>query len=190
MLGLVSLAFGFKFLERQAEILGYMDVYSKLKEELMILGIISFVTSTQTNSSWLLAFEVTHYILLFMAIGFICQAVFLVRRAVVEGRHFAIAVRTSSKDLISQFESLSKSPIRLWMFKMSLSYFPFPIRIKQYAEYKIAERCFLSKHNLPKRFQFAKYMSVMFKVRSFFFNLPFSLLLLEIYSRIRRNFSF
>lgn len=73
-------------------------IFSKLKHELMILGIISFSVfmfqSAFSNSpevienEYFLAFEVAHIIILFMAFSFITQAFILVNFTEKDGKDF------------------------------------------------------------------------------------------------------
>ena len=83
---LMFLEFMFESLQIQANRFGYADVLEKLKKELMMLGILSFIVfiyqtiDNKSTSSWFLAFEMAHIIILFMAISFIFQALLLSQR--------------------------------------------------------------------------------------------------------------
>lgn len=175
LLVLMLLEFFFRKLEHLATEHGYMDVFEKLKKELMILGIISFITQLVVmdcaSSSYLSAFELAHILVLFMAIAFIFQAVFLVRYAMAEGKHFHRAVRTSSEDLLLKYDALesSRRTFSRFLFHRMPSWFP-SLTFKSYIEYKIAENFFNNTHQLPSRFQFAKYADNLFKVSSLLYS--------------------
>lgn len=82
----------FRKIQMLAEKYKLTKLYEKLKQELMTLGIISFLifiiiqsapnfASSASSYNWYLAFEVAHIIILFIALAFIVQACFLIRYA-------------------------------------------------------------------------------------------------------------
>lgn len=98
----------FEKLDVLAEKYNQQDIFRKLKYELMVLGILSFVIFLTTlspsvaKSDAFLAFETAHIVILFMAFSFIIQAVFLVGYATRAGNELV----NIHKILIHLFMSL------------------------------------------------------------------------------------
>lgn len=167
LLALFLLESIFHFLEGFAQKYDFIGVFEKLKKELMILGIISFITRLAivdqcSTAQWFLAFEMSHIIVLYLAFSFVCQAFFLVRYAASEGIHFHKSFVMSSEDLLHQYEELKKKSY-FRVFAELPNWIPKTSSWKSYAEYKIIQKSFFEEHNLPSRFQFANYAKLLFK---------------------------
>ena len=157
---------------------GYNEIYEKLKKELMILGIISFTVfvyeqaSSSVVTEYLLAFEMAHIIILFMALSFIVQALILIQYANMEGKRLVVAVRTTSDELIRSYNNLGQAESLVAKFeKFAFSHFsaclPLYPEFRHHIEYKLIERFFLRRHELPREFKFSKYVHYLFKVSWF-----------------------
>lgn len=114
---LTALEYLIRVVEKYAKLWKYDGLYSKLKQELMILGIISFTVfifesshSQDTDDShgtpYFDAFEVAHIILLFVAFSFILQALFLIQYASNMSRTYLSAVKTSALQLLEDMRSM------------------------------------------------------------------------------------
>lgn len=172
---LMMLEFMFEQFELKADRYGYTAVLEKLKKELMILGIISFIvfiyqTIDQSHSTWFLAFEMAHIIVLFMAISFIVQAAILIRYSSVGGKQLLTAVRQTFEDMITQYKHIEANQSNgLWnqfnhyVFHNSPSWAPFYPKLRYHIEYRIIEKFFLEQHELPRGFRFSKYATTLFK---------------------------
>jgi hypothetical protein len=93
---LSSIKFFFKILEKIASNVECDQIFSKLKEELMMLGIVSFIISTiesvnpnLKDNDWFESFVLPTTVIDFVAFAFVGQAVFLARYAMNAGKvHF------------------------------------------------------------------------------------------------------
>jgi len=169
LLALFILETCFHVLEIFAKKYDFTTVFEKLKKELMILGIISFISRLAivnqcSTAQWFLAFEMSHIIVLYLAFSFICQAFFLVRYAASEGVHFHKSFLMSSEELVRQYSELNKRAYFKLCARLPV-WIPKSLYWKSYAEYKIIQKSFFEEHNLPSRFQFANYAKLLFKVR-------------------------
>lgn len=177
VLGLITaLEFLFSYLQRVAARNDCEEIYSKLKEELMLLGIISFTvfvfesaaTEELVNNEWFESFDLAHILILFIAIAFIVQALFLVQYATNSGRRYLLALRTSVSDLLDQFKVAKQNGIvRPGTIELMFSYFNDSRDVANLfnnIEFKIVERRFFSIHagKVPAEFDFAKYVSKLF----------------------------
>lgn len=164
---------------------GYSEVYEKLKKELMILGIISFTVfiyeqaSSSGVTEYLLAFEMAHIIILFMALSFIVQAFVLIQYANLEGKRLLVALRTTSDELIQEYRKLDNADSymeylrKIAFFRLS-SWLPLYPEFRHHIEYKIIERFFIRRHKLPREFKFSKYAHYLFKVMHIYTHVSFS----------------
>lgn len=158
-------------LEVAAEVRGMKDLFEKLQRELMMMGIISFAVfifqtanPDQHAGALFLSFEMTHIIVLFMALAFITQAVFLVSYASVSGKRYLAAMRTSSVELLTQYKSIKENPLKWWWFHHGPSFLPVFPAFRLDIEFRIIERLFISQHRLSHEFNFAHYVNALFKV--------------------------
>jgi hypothetical protein len=172
VIGLVFLEFVVEHLERVAEYRGLVTLFQKLQKELMMMGIISFgvfIYETSAHpppgSVLLEAMEMTHIIVLFMALAFIVQAFFLVLYATVAGRRYLSTMRTGSADLIDSYRTLEHNPRASWWFHYGSSLIPGMCPLRTNIETRIIERLFVHQHKLPPEFNFAQYISTLFEVR-------------------------
>ena len=102
LLIVIAVLIGFELLFEELKKLALkynqIEIFSKLKHELMILGIISFCvfmfqsgfsdSPEVIESEYFLAFEVVHVIILFMAFSFITQAFILINFTNKDGKDF------------------------------------------------------------------------------------------------------
>ena len=95
LLFLTFIEFSLERLDNYAERHNQQDLFNKLKYELMVLGILSFLlfildsaSIVQQNPNFFHAFEVAHIIVLFIALSFITQAIFLAQYANNAGNSF------------------------------------------------------------------------------------------------------
>ena len=169
-------------IEAAASRRGMKELFVKLQKELMMTGVISFIVYVFSNLKYSSfaeesapSFEMTHIIILFMALAFVTQAVFLVSYATVSGKRYLAAMRTSSADLLTQYKSLQSHPYKWWWFHYSPSALPVYPSIRFDIEFRIVERLFIYQHKLPADFNFAHYVNDLFKVS--ILHLHFSLFL-------------
>ena len=168
-------------LEIAADHRGMKDLFEKLQRELMMMGIISFIVFIFQTSEpgthegpLFLSFEMTHIIVLFMALAFITQAVFLVSYASVSEKRYLAAMRTSSLELLAQYKSAKCDAFKWWWFHHGSPFLPAFPTFRLDIEFRIIERLFISQHRLSHEFNFAHYVNKLFKVRaSFRFNILF-----------------
>jgi hypothetical protein len=171
LIGLVVLEYFIEKLERIAEAKGLASLFQKLQKELMMMGVISFgVFIYQTaahppeGSILLEAMEMTHIIVLFMALAFIVQAFFLVMYATVAGMRYLTIMRTSSETLVDEYRTLEHNPRASWWFHYGSSLIPGTCPLRANIETRIIERLFVRQHKLPPEFNFAQYISMLFEV--------------------------
>lgn len=171
---LVLLDIGFERLEILAERHEFTLLFEKLKKELMFLGIISFIvfifesTANPGDSKFLhdilLDFEMTHIIILFMALAFIFQGIFLVNYASTSGKRYINALRSTSQGLIKKYKRLPKKSYGYWWFHFGPRLLPAFPAFRRDIEYKIIERLFIFQHKLSPEFDFANYVNELFMV--------------------------
>ena len=171
LLFLVLLEWAFSFLEHAAEIRDMKELFDKLQKELMMMGIISFAvfifdtaSPSTKDGALFLSFEMTHIIVLFMALAFIFQAVFLVSYASVSGKRYLTAMRTASTDLLKQYKKLRNNRREWWWFHHGSSFLPAYPGFRTNIEFRIIERLFIYQHKLSHDFNFAYYVNALFKV--------------------------
>jgi Ca2+-binding EF-hand superfamily protein len=112
------LEYMFDVLDEIAKRKDCVEILSKLKFELMILGMISFTVfifessagEELTDSEWFEAFDLAHILILFIAIAFIVQAMFLFQYATHAGRHYLLHLRAFTSDCIEGLTRLEESP--------------------------------------------------------------------------------
>ena len=165
---LVGLEHGFENLEHMAEDSGVSMLFEKLKKELMMMGIISFVVfifttaGGQANKLLYESFEMTHVIVLFMALAFICQAFFIVSYASTAGKRYLNALRTSSMKLLRMYKKCRFDPKQWWYFHHGSSMLPAHPSFRTDIEFRIIERLFTFQHKLSADFNFANYVNMLF----------------------------
>lgn len=170
---LVVFEYTFRALEVLAERHGYKDIFEKLKQELTILGLISFsvfIYQTVVGSSHsptFEAFEMAHVIVLFIALALIFQAGLLVQYSLYAAKHLKCAIRSPFDDLVEFYNDMDqkKSSLSYLGFHALPSSIPLFPTLRSYIEYRIIEKFFLRQHPLPKGFEFSKYAIALFKVR-------------------------
>lgn len=161
-----------KFLQRMADKHGYDLLMAKTVNELMVLGIISFITTIITSQLSLsyyqkdpgyLSFEFYHLTILFIGFAFVLQAFLLVRFASLLSVRLARYRRISSESLIGKFGELSDGMCgRALLFLHAPFLLPFP-KCREAMEYKILERFFIKMYDMPYEFDFSVYVSAFFK---------------------------
>lgn len=168
---LVILEGTFDTLERAAENRDMKPLFEKLEKELMMMGIISFAVFIfetakpgSKDGALFLSFEMTHLIVLFMALAFIFQAVFLVSYASVSGKRYLAAMRAASSDLLMQYKKLKGTKKTEWWFHHGPSLLPAIPSFRTDIEFRIIERLFIYQHKLSHDFNFAHYVNALFKV--------------------------
>lgn len=172
---LILLDFLIRKLEHAAEIRGFKDLFEKLKTELMLMGILSFIIFINQIANFatadvVLSFEMTHMIIFFLALAFIIQAAFLVTYASTSGNRYLAALRTSSESLFVQYKLMKTKPYHSFWFHHGSSLLP-KFGFRTDIEFRIVERLFIFQHNLPHNFNFAHYVNQLFKVVAFLNNL-------------------
>jgi hypothetical protein len=170
---LVSLEFVVEQIELSAEHNGLVSLFQKLQKELMMMGIISFtvfiITSAQGSAlsgPMFEAFEMTHIIVLFMALAFIVQGIFLSNYAASQRKKYLLALRISCKDLIEKYDESKENKISWWWFHKGSMFLPSVAPLRGDIEYKMIEKLFIRQHHLPDEFNFAHYAVDLFKVRN------------------------
>ena len=174
----------FRKLEKLAEKHKLIKLYEKLKQELMTLGIISFLifiitqsapdfASSASSYNWYLAFEVAHIIILFIALAFIVQACFLIRYAFHMQTTFFLFVRKKAVDVKVEYDEMIaeatntdgsfKSFTRLYFFDKMPYYLPSFSSYRDTVDFKVVEKLFLRNHPVPNEFDFSKYVSYLFQ---------------------------
>ena len=168
---LVCLEIGFSRLEKWAEHHNVGELFEKLKKELTMMGILSFTVfvyqtayAEATESSYYEAFEMSHIIILFIAIAFIIQASFLLNFAIKEGKNFLRMSRTTPDDLLIQYNNMrATSQMQTWFFDRAPFWFPTIPSFRNDIRSKLIELLFINQHKLPDEFRFAQYMSKLFQ---------------------------
>ena len=168
---LVLLELGFTKLEHWAENHSCKELFEKLKKELTMMGILSFTVfiyqtayDEATESDYYEAFEMSHIIILFIAIAFIIQASFLLHFAIKEGDNFLKTSRTTSEDLLIQYSNMKKtSKLQTWFFQHAPYWFPTIPSFRNDIRNKLMELLFIEQHKLPDEFRFAQYISKLFQ---------------------------
>ena len=169
IVGLVFLEVIFAKAEEWAKEHESNELFEKLKKELTMMGILSFTVFiyqtayANSENEYYMAFEMSHIVILFIAIAFIIQASFLLQFAFKEGKHFLLAQRTTASDLLDMYKVMNKeSPWATWFFNKSPFWVPAFPAFRNDIENKLIEKLFLMKHKLPEEFRFAHYMSKLF----------------------------
>lgn len=169
---LVALECLFRELKTLADRHGYNNILEKLKKELTLLGIISFIVfvyqsvAGKRDVQTLLAFETAHIIILFIGIAFIIQAVGLVHYAVIGGRRLLAATRKSFAHLEREYMAIdaNRSSFQYKAFHYFPTWLPLYPQCRHDIEYRIIEKFFVEHHSLPNGFRFSKYATALFKV--------------------------
>ena len=168
---LVLLEIGFSKLEHWAEHHQTEELFEKLKKELTMMGILSFTVfiyqtayAEATENSYYEAFEMSHIVILFIAIAFIIQASFLLHFAIAEGDNFLKMSRTTPEDLLIQYHNMKESnPTQSWFFEKAPYWFPTIPSFRNDIRAKLIESLFINQHKLPDEFRFAQYISKLFQ---------------------------
>jgi Ca2+-binding EF-hand superfamily protein len=168
---LVCLEIGFTSLEHWAEHHHSSELFEKLKKELTMMGILSFtvfvlqtVYANATENDYYEAFEMSHIVILFIAIAFIIQASFLLNFAIKEGDYFLKMSRTTPEDLLSQYKHMRKSStFQSWLFDHAPFWFPTVPSFRNEIRSKLIELLFINQHKLPDEFRFPQYISKLFQ---------------------------
>ena len=159
-----------KFLNKWTEKHGYDLLMEKTVNELMVLGLISFIVaiimaqiSIQETQSYF-SFEFCHLTILFIGFAFVLQAVLLVRFVGSLGNKFSVFRRSASQSLIEKFQILSyrTNSLRYTLFHYSPFFIGFP-RFREAMEFKIIEHYFVQLYGMPYEFNFAEYMYSFFR---------------------------
>jgi len=136
-----------------------------------IIGFAAFVFTlirgTPDSDPTFVSFEVAHIVVFFMAIAFVMQAMFLTAYASLKGKTFIMALRTSTRVLITAYDNLK--PVELHRFLNVSPYFPsiYPSmihRLRSTIEFRIMERLFIAQHRLSPDFRFAHYVVKLFRL--------------------------
>ena len=168
---LVCLELGFSRLEHWAEHHQAKELFEKLKKELTMMGILSFTVfiyetsySDATNNDYYEAFEMSHIVILFIAVAFIIQASFLLHFAIREGDNFLKMSRTTATDLLLQYREMKKSSsCKTWFFEKAPFWFAIIPSFRNQIRSKLIESLFIKQHKLPDEFRFAQYISKLFQ---------------------------
>ena len=151
-------------------------IFEKLKKELMLLGIISFVVfifeqaasnnfeRTSLLRTVFVAFEMTHIIILFIGVSFIMQGIFLVSYASTAGKRYLNALRVSSDKLLKKYNRLSMGSWEYWWFHHGSMLLPAYPAFREDIEFKLIERLIIFQHRLSSEFNFANYVNSLFAV--------------------------
>jgi len=168
---LVCLEIGFSKVEHWSEHNQSKELFEKLKKELTMMGILSFTVfvyqtaySAATESDYYEAFEMSHIVILFIAIAFIIQASFLLHFAIAEGDNFLKMSRTTPDDLLIQYRNMkATNPNQSWFFEKAPYWFPTIPSFRNDIRAKLIESLFINQHKLPDEFRFAQYISKLFQ---------------------------
>ena len=152
-----------------------------LKDELMVLGLMSFLlfiiqsanTKFGEGKTLILyeSFELSHIIILFLSFAFLLQALFLVRYIQVELSKFLKYVRLDVAVLIDDYKRMlgesnmmdqAKTNWDIWIFDNMPFWLPSLSKFRDSLEFKIIEKLFLQQHLVPDEFDFHKYISKLF----------------------------
>lgn len=108
----------FTWLEKLAETYQTTKLFLRLKQELMLMGLISFAdflvmnggsgdfSSQIRKSEWFLGFEVAHILFLFVALAFVVQGVFLTLYAVQKTKVYLQNSRVTASSLLYEMDEL------------------------------------------------------------------------------------
>jgi hypothetical protein len=148
---------------------GLLALFEKLQKELMMMGIVSFIVFCLQNfwttvAHYRVDLETADLTSLFMAVGFVFQASVLVVYASFAGRRYLSAARLTPEALIEMYENLKAGSNAHWLFHNLPSFLPCWPSFRADIEFRIIERLFISNHNLPAEFNFANYLTTLFKV--------------------------
>jgi hypothetical protein len=146
----------------------YHGLLEKLVREFMIMGVISFISyfvieaNNFSENEYFLAFHFSHFIVFFIAIGFMMQAIFLV--GVFSFRHKELlryGAVTCAK-LIEQYNEVSpalteEQTWQTYLFHRGPIVLDFP-RLRANIEYKIIEAYFIRVYSLPLNFNYSVYL--------------------------------
>lgn len=149
----------------------------------MILGLVSFVTfiffegsNVSKESEWYHAFEFAHFIVLFIALAIVIQALLLTKFITIQRKRLYRLFYVSDHLLISKYELLKKyikntihpkyMKFMYHLFHYAPLSFPYPA-LRDGMEYKILEEHFIRTFYLPEQFHFAEYMSTRFQSHIF-----------------------
>jgi hypothetical protein len=183
---LICLEFSVEKLEVIAEQNGLTKLFQKLQKELMMMGIISFTVfiinaaqSSSLSGPMYESFEMTHIIVLFMALAFIVQGLFLSHYATTQRRHYLLANRIGCSDLIELYKDMKAEKFTWWWFHHGSKFIPIFTEIRDDIEYKMIEKLFIKQHHLPEEFNFAHYAVELFKVADMYHQITSFLKLLH-----------
>lgn len=154
-----------KYMERLSKKWEYQGLLEKTVKELMILGIISFLSFVELPhkyEKYYHSFEVCHFIVLFIGLTIVAHSFFLVLNSFRLSFRLNVFRRTSSEMLIEKFDELKSTPFRRFCFLYSSNFAPFP-KFREAMEFKIIEKYFIYSHGLPYGFNFAEYLARYFK---------------------------
>jgi Ca2+-binding EF-hand superfamily protein len=142
-----------------------VEILIKLKFELMILGMISFTVfifessagEELTSSEWFEAFDLAHILILFIAIAFIVQALFLFQYATNAGKHYLLHLRAATVDCLDRLTHFEE-------MKVSVTA-PDYVDLVNTIEFKILEKLFFETYKqkgIATTFDVAKYVGYLF----------------------------
>ena len=155
---------GLHFLEHAIALRGLDLLFNKLKNELMLMGLISFAVLIYNianagehfgSQAVTDAFEMSHIMTFFIAISFIIQASFLVIYALTIGRRYQRSLRTNSEQLLEAYERIDdlkatdvEAKNQWWWFHEGNPLFPPYPAFRFDIEFRMLERLFIHQHNL------------------------------------------
>ena len=162
---IVFLEKGLHLIEHAVALRGLELLFNKLKNELMLMGLISFAVliydianaGTPFGSEAVTeAFEMTHIIFFFIAISFVIQAFFLVIYALTLGRRYLRSLRTNSEQLLEAYQRMCElkatdnleAKNQHWWFHEGNPLFPPYPKFRFEIEFRMLERLFIHQHNL------------------------------------------
>ena len=140
----------------------YMRMVQKIYKELMMMGIISFILTmyeavqddlSKSRQEWLLAVDVAHYFLFYLAIFFVCHAIYLIRLSVMTSKYYNTYTLSSVEETLESLMALSKN----WFQRTVYMIFPTQLRYK--VEFKLIQLLFSDAYDVPTEFDFAAYLS-------------------------------
>jgi len=169
--------------EEVAKHSGYDGVFNKVSKEMMILGLVSFTTfvvfeglNVSSDSVWYHAFHFSHFVMLFIALAFVFQALMLTKFISIQRQRLYRLFYVAESKIVSKYEFMMNyanntvRPRFMW-FMYTLFFeapysFPYPA-LRDAMEYKIIEEHFVRTFLLPEQFHFAEYMSTRFQSHVF-----------------------
>ncbi len=140
----------------------YMRMVQKIYKELMMMGIISFILTmyeavqddlSQKNHDWLQAVDVAHYFLFYLAIFFVCHAIYLIRLSVITSKYYNSYTLSSVEETLESLMALSNN----WFQRTIYMIFPSQLRYK--VEFKLIQLLFSDAYDVPTEFDYAAYLS-------------------------------